>query len=338
MRLAGQLKLGYYPTPPRVVDLIRKHFNLLTSGAVSVFDPCCGEGLALERFVHGSDAVTYGIELDAARAKEAARRLRVVLHAPYEQVDVSPRSMGVLFLNPPYDDGEGERTEFTFLRGTLEALAPQGVLVYIIPLKRFTAPVAECVASHLSSIKLHRFPDPEYADFGQIVVFGRKLMFPIDGRDAARELLAAAAAPDRILPLPVDVPYSHRYTVPDTGNAVLQLRSHSPQDIVLLAKSSPLWSRVEDLIDPPALGEVGRPPSPLHAGHVGLLLSAGCLNGLVGRGAERHIVVGRPIKHTVETTEVEETNDGSVEVTKRLETFRVTIKMLLPSGAIRRLA
>ena len=55
MRLAAQAKGGYYPTPPRVVDLVSK----LLYGArgrsrsvdtLRILDPCCGAGDALDQF------------------------------------------------------------------------------------------------------------------------------------------------------------------------------------------------------------------------------------------------------------------------------------------------
>jgi hypothetical protein len=40
----------------------------------------------------------------------------------------------------------------------------------------------------------------------------------------------------------------------------------------------------------------GRPITLLHAGHVGLLCTAGLLNGVFGHGEERHIARWRSVK------------------------------------------
>ena len=42
----------------------------------------------------------------------------------------------------------------------------------------------------------------------------------------------------------------------------------------------------------------GRPLTPLHGGHVGLLCTAGMLNGVFGEGEERHIAHWRSVKFT----------------------------------------
>jgi len=328
--------MGYYPTPLAVVDLIRKQIAF-TDHAVNVLDPCCGEGLALESLTRGTKAVTYGIELDGARAAEAKPRLRHVVRAAYEQTEISRESMALLYLNPPYDDNEGERKELTFLRDLLDSLIAGGLLVYIIPQSRLSSDIAELLASNFTQIRSYRFPDPEFAAFGQIVVLAKKSLWPTNDAALARELAKRGASDVAVPPLPESVPWPP-YSLPPTQNAIVQVRAAKPDDLVAMAKSSALWTRVKDLVEPVRLDGVGQPPAPLHVGHLGLLLSAGCLNGLVGEGPSRHIVVGKPVKYIVESKELEVDGEGGdVEVTKRLETFRVTIKILQPSGELRKL-
>ena len=51
---------------------------------------------------------------------------------------------------------------------------------------------------------------------------------------------------------------------------------------------------------------MGRPITPLHAGHVGLLCTAGLLNGVFGSGTDRHIARWRTVKYVTTYTEKEE--------------------------------
>jgi hypothetical protein len=53
----------------------------------------------------------------------------------------------------------------------------------------------------------------------------------------------------------------------------------------------------------------GRPLTPLHGGHVGLLCTAGMLNGIFGEGEDRHIAHWRSVKFTDHWEEEEE--DGT---------------------------
>jgi predicted RNA methylase len=326
--------MGYYPTPLSVVELIRTHLSLPGEITSNVLDPCCGEGLALEALVRGTKMKSYGIELDGERAPAAGKRLAHVVHAGYEEVEISPGSMGLLFLNPPYDDGEGERKELTFLRDLIDTLMSGGILVYIIPQARLSPVMARVLAANFTQLRVVRFPDPEFEGFGQIVVLGRKTDWPMDNRREAERLAGLRDNKE----LPALEKGWHAYLVPITGNAIVRRRSISTESILALARTSPLWGRVGDLTKPASTAMNGQPPTRLHVGHLGLLLAAGRLNGVVGQGKDRHLVVGKPEKHIVESTEMEEGDDGSsVKVEKRLETFRVTIKTLLPSGEVRRL-
>jgi hypothetical protein len=100
-----------------------------------------------------------------------------------------------------------------------------------------------------------------------------------------------------------------RYQVPASGPVVLT-NMGIPLDEVedLLLESSAY--RQAGCIVLPKLGDVrGRPLTPLHGGHVGLLCTAGMLNGVFGEGAARHIAHWRSVKFTDHWEEEEE--DGT---------------------------
>src|SRR5208337_1577748 len=75
MRIHGRIKMGHYPTPPRVVELTRTYL-FFPPGQVSSLDQCCGEGDALAGLCAGTSAITYGVELDHQRAEESKSRLQ----------------------------------------------------------------------------------------------------------------------------------------------------------------------------------------------------------------------------------------------------------------------
>ena len=73
MRLEGQSKLGYYPTPIASLDLIKTWLKQSdVAGLRRYLDPCCGKGEALAALsaAHGP-AETYGIE--PGKVREATR-------------------------------------------------------------------------------------------------------------------------------------------------------------------------------------------------------------------------------------------------------------------------
>lgn len=77
-----------------------------------------------------------------------------------------------------------------------------------------------------------------------------------------------------------------------------------------------------------AFGLPHSPITPLHAGHVGLLCTAGLLNGVFGQGDQRHIARWRSVK-SVTVFEVKE--KGYTEVHKR-EQFTNELALVYEDG------
>jgi hypothetical protein len=71
-----------------------------------------------------------------------------------------------------------------------------------------------------------------------------------------------------------------------------------------------------------------RPITPLHAGHVGLLCTAGLLNGVFGEGKDRHIARWRSVK-SVTVFKVEE--EKFTEIHKR-EQFTNELALVYEDG------
>jgi hypothetical protein len=92
--------------------------------------------------------------------------------------------------------------------------------------------------------------------------------------------------------------------------------------------ASPVWKQVEPFLMPREELRGGRPITPLHAGHVGLLCTAGLLNGVFGQGSERHIARWRTVK-SVTVFEVKE--KGFKEIHKR-ERFTNELALVYEDG------
>ncbi len=336
MRIHGRIKMGHYPTPPRVVELIRNYLSF-PPGQFASLDPCCGEGDALAGLVSGTNAVTYGVELDHQRAEESKRRLQHVLRCGIEETRIQHHYCSLLFLNPPYDEltleeeanTKTERQERAFLRMTLPYLIPGGVLVYIIPQNRVDKAIARLLASRLEHIHVLRFPDEEYADFKQIVVFGVK---SVNNTLDEQEALRLQSIP-KVDMAPLSDNLQIHYTVPASGPLTL-FRSMlvDPEELKKHVAQSALWKRFAALTTRSDL-RIPRPPLPLHSGHLGLLLAAGKLDGIMGAGEESHLVKGSVRKITTVMQEIK----GEVLEERELDRYVVSIKILNQHGEIREL-
>src|ERR1041385_5526913 len=134
MRLAGRLKLGFYPLPVREADRIR--LRLQYPEEFTALDPCVGDGVAFTHVLGDAKAHACGIEIDAFRAEQATQRGIQVIHASALTVRGPVESVSLLYLNPPYDFEVGQqgnkRLEVVFLEQTYRWLKQKGVLVFVL--------------------------------------------------------------------------------------------------------------------------------------------------------------------------------------------------------------
>lgn len=340
MRLEGQIKLGYYPTPLSVVSTTQTYLKYPES-LFTILDPCAGSGHALEELASFSPAVTYGVELDEKRGEQAESRLHHMAISGIESMRITHESVSLLFLNPPYDAESGTETlkevrkEKVFLKNTYEYLKKSGVIIYIIPQERLTPDIVKILVYRFREIRVFRFADEEYKAFGQIVVFGiRKEIPTVDNEEATR--LSRYWNHEEEPPI-LEVVKEKLYTIPPAPKIPL-FRSRIIRGVELVkdVDVSTLWLRAKEMgVRREAVLSGARPPIPLHKGHMGLALVSGALDGNIGTGDNRHLVKGRVVK-TVMTSVEEEVRGSGKDITKTIERdmYTVTVDLLTKNGDV----
>jgi 16S rRNA G966 N2-methylase RsmD len=289
LRLKAKAIGGHYPTPDRVAQWLRPWLHADNGrGEVRVCDPCCGTGralTALTRFL-STPVVTVGVEIHTGRAHEAQDMLTRVVAADVQTVHCTPGAFSLLFLNPPYDDdAAGRREEAAFLRHTLPWLAPRGVLVYLIPIQRLLhRQILTLLTTWCSDLTIVRFPEPEYAQFSQAIVLGRKK--PRGVRDPA----AAGHFAQHVLAAPaLDSTPLRRYTLPRLTTA-WDLTAELMDPVAaqqLVRQYSPLWQTPEaQYYFGTVSSQTCRPLLPPRKAHVATLAAAGLLNNAVLTGPD----------------------------------------------------
>lgn len=300
MRLKGKAKAGYYPTPPKVVEAILK--LLETREAASALDPCAGTGdvlLELRENLHALGVV--GIELSRERVKKAQRKGLTVLQG--DSLSFAGEGFGLLWLNPPYDHGEGERLELTFLKHWTPALVEGGVLVYIIPEGSLKATEAY-LSSQYEIVGVFRFPEPEYEQFRQVVVLGLKRSIPSHPTGLKPEGSLPAEGPKLTIP-------------PSPSPRLVQENTLPDEEVLEAVAKSPLWDE--------AKARDFRPLLPLLPAHLALMLAGGLMDGQVVRwGGKPYLVKGRVEK--VEVTGEEKLEKETRRITR--EVFQVSVVAL----------
>jgi hypothetical protein len=200
--------------------------------------------------------------------------------------------------------------ETVFLEHTFRWLVLEGVLVLVIPFKRLHD-CAGVLSSHFTALNVFRMTDPDSVQYRQIAVSGvRREVRGIAVENNKRQLQSIGLY-GGFQKLPelepgVRAPYS----VPASGEVEMSYRGLPCDLLEDLLPLSGAWRQAAPLLLPHDDVATGRPITPLHGGHVGLLCTAGLLNGVFGEGDDLHIARWRSVKHV--TTFVEEEGDAQI--------------------------
>jgi hypothetical protein len=304
----------------------------------SAIDPCVGDGVAFEAITNGPEVLCYGIELDACRAEQARQRIPNVVQGNTLEVQCAVKCFGLPYLNPPYDwalgPADSRRTEQSFLSHTYRWLKPGGVLLFVIPGDRL-AEYSQILSTHFRDVRVYRLEAPECVRYKQVVVIGarrsRREKECLTDSDITRARLyyaSLARNPSQIPVLPSEP--EARYDVPVSGPAQLVYRGLPLDEIEDLLPQSAAYRQAGRILFAEPVSATGRPLTPLHAGHVGLLACSGLLNGIFGQNDDRHISFWQAVK-VVDKTEEEQ--DGVITVRER-ERFSNELTVVFSTGQV----
>lgn len=325
MRLAGQMKGGYFPAPPEAIAHVLKRLRF-EGDSPAFLDPCAGRGDAIAQLAEAlgcpADRV-WTVELDSERAGACKTRFPNALGpASFLGTRVSSGSFGFAWVNPPFDDelGGGQREELRFLAHVTPALKTGGVLALCCPAKVGDDwRVRDYLAEHYHLVTELTFPE-EVRRFEECVILGVKRDKPIPkARDE-------------------DVPWmaeeGHVYHIPNAnGPARFAKVEPTPQELADLLAASPL----RKLLDPPVKGKSLPPPLSLGRGHRALLLASGQLDGIVRPAqGEAFCIRGTSVKEKYISNEEETVDSEGAEVTKTTYSERMvlTVRVATASGRL----
>jgi len=334
------IKNGYFPTDDNTLGRIQ---NFLLPGegqTIRVLDPCCGEGAALadlslglqERMADPPLIESYGVEFDKERAWHAKSLLYRVIHADMHDVVVKPRSVGLLFLNPPYgfglkddlknsaggDDAQrAERLERTFLKKTVPYLAQGGVLVYVIPYYALDDEIRTFLARNFTDLRFYMAPEQQ---FKQCVIFGTKVR-PGHPRKDVLDMLARAQAGellDQVLPVSC---HEQPYVVPPAPEGqefdfhAVRLDGEQLADELQKWSASTLWPGFETCFNQ-AKNQHRRPLRDMTKWHLALALAAGQVTGRIeSKSGRTFLIKGDTFKKKERTVTTDVSEDGDVSQT-----------------------
>jgi len=296
MRFAGRERLGFYPLPIAEAKRIRT-FLQFPEQVCSALDPCIGEGVSFAELTRDAKTRRYGIELEAQRAALARSSADEVIHGDCFDVQCPVESFSLVYLNPPYDFEIGEeksqRMERLFLDHVYRWLKRGGVLILVIPWDHIRD-CGQILAYQFRDVRVYNLTEPDSVKYKQIAVMGVRLTRSERDRLQDSEITRArmwyeslARDPGKLPSLPSEP--DHQYVVLPSEPVQLVYRGLPLDQIEDLLPRSLAYRQASAVLFAQQADVSGRPLTPLHGGHVGLLCTAGMLNGIFGEGQTRHI-------------------------------------------------
>ena len=335
MRLAGRERLGFYPLPIAEAKRIRT-FLQFPEQVCSALDPCIGEGVAFAEVTRDATTRRYGIELEAQRAALARSLADEVIHGNCFDVQCPVESFSLIYLNPPYDfeigEDKSQRMERLFLDHVYRWLKRGGVLILVIPWD-YIRDCGQILAYQFRDVRVYNLTEPDSVKYKQIVVMGVRLTRSERDRLQDSEITRArvwyeslARDPEKLSSLPSEP--DHQYVVLPSEPVQLVYRGLPLDQIEDLLPRSSAYRQASAVLFAQQADVSGRPLTPLHGGHVGLLCTAGMLNGIFGDGETRHIAHWQSIK-LVDKSEEEE--DGTTVIREK-ERFSNELTLVFCTG------
>jgi predicted RNA methylase len=330
MRLAAQMRGGFYPAAPQAVAHAAQFLRPPKRGSFAIADPCAGQGDAIRQLgalLGCPQSAIHAIELDDSRAetlRAALPEARLLAPASFFGCRATPSSFSFMWLNPPFDHGYGgSRVEDQFLRIATDWLMPCGVMALVCP---------EDVADEYSDVRRHfttyygncaivPFP-ARHRPFNEVVVFGHKCVRPRVDRFSSVSWES------------VQAPQGFVYDIPaGAGPKVFQKVEPTETELQRMLANSPLRAH----LTAPAAVSVARPPLALGTGHVALLLASGHLDGVVhAEGKPPHVVRGTSRKREYVADVTDTVNDDGSTTTRTTvaEKIELMVRTVDVSGTI----
>lgn len=315
-----------------------------TNRDVNVLHLDCNSGETSTLFNNISDKVKlYGNEANQFKLSRAKEIMYKAVKGVLRGSRIQNNAFDVLYAVPVItyeiaEDGAftNKRPEKMYIMDLFKYVRQDGLMIVTMPYTRLYKDVCSMFAKHLKNIHIVKAGFTEFDSFGLVHIIGQKDTAKLPREDEYKKLrrLFDASAINNYSSLAL----IDDYILPNTGISI-DLFKGSALDIEelndLITKSN-LMDKIWEGQKVAKTGEnIKNPLLPFNIGQLGLVLTSGCLDGIVDEGNNNyHLIKGRVSKHSQYTTEEQDGNISTIETTIN----KVEINVLLPNGSYKTLA
>lgn len=229
------------------------------------------------------------------------------------------------------------RTDNFLLAKATRALMPGGILVMITPKELIDTAITIRLANQYEDIRVLALPEEDYQKSRKCIILAKKKKEKSE-QDRSEGYLLAETKLTPYKDLEALTPQATPlYEVPEQENEAVRHFRIGPitaGEVLESLKKSNLLETYQETYTQSFFDEKPIAPTPLHKGHIMLLLTSGMLNGYIGKGENQHLVKGSVIKMKRETTE-RDSND--TETIKERDYYHISVKYLNNKGEFHKL-
>ena len=312
-------------------NYLRNIRKTIANKKVNVFSPNCFQGHNAKNFKNEDD-VLYG--QTAIHVNQARENLDRIAKGFLKGSVISNNFFDVLLITSQVGYVEEkdklgvvkEPKERTEIKNTLKYLRPDGLLIMTIPYTRLHPTFAMYLSKNLSNVQVVKYPGDD--KLKRITILGTK---NVDNKTSDPEIYRLLKLFDYNKAQNIEDINENYYCLP-TEELVLEYFRGSELDITDVRAASDdnmLSTFINSQTDPLVLKDQS-PLLPFSIGQVGLVLTSGCLDGVIEEmEGINHVIKGMTTK--IKTTTREDLDDSKIKCTETISN-QVKINVFTADG------
>lgn len=320
----------------RDVNEIMNHIN--TSRPYNIFSPRCGRAKGLELITRHGDCTSYGLESRDNCHSIAKDKVSRAIKGEMSGSKISNDCFDIMHLCPPIswkaETGVTgnliEKKEKAWLRNTIKYLKKEGILIFTIPVTRCTKDMAYIFSKLLNDVQIIKSSTTSSLSYVHII--GKKEIT----KEPKQDIYTYLSNLPKLLTLPTELDFS--YDLAQGGITTPELFRGSVLDeseLETLILNSGLINSFWKQHDIEEKDTDMKPLLPFNMGQIGLVLTSGCLDGIVEEyEGQYHAIKGMVTK----IRDVSNSRDDSDETSVETISNKVQINLLTPNGKFIELA
>ena len=323
-------------------DMIKNLINLIgfeKAREFTSFYPNCNGAYNFNCEV--KNLLKYGTDSNSLTVYEAKESYTRVIYGSISDSKIKNNAFDILYIQPIVVNGanvgtiKGNSTENEYIINMFKYLREGGVAITLMPFTRLSEENCKMFSRYLKNIQIFKADEEDFKNIGLVYIVGQKKKNRnVEPKEYIK--LRASCLVDNIKEFNIiNLKDYNKYTLPRAFIEIDIFRGGilDDKEIESIFKNSTLKEKVyENEVYKPIYKEEKQPLLPLNLGQLGLVLTSGCLDGIVNEeNGFAHLIKGRVEKRTL----LKKVDDDDT-IKNIATTFNnIEINILMPDGELK---